>query len=233
MNKATPPRRGWFFVAFSISLFVLVLLGFGPTFFARPVFRENGLNWTLVVHGLASTGWFVILILQATFLKLGFSRKHFRVGHAGWLLLAIIFILGVPVAIGALPRQVAAGEADADLLGSLKHRAQIARDMLLFATFAGLGLVGLLLRSRPESHKRWMLLTSVVLTTPGLARLSQFEVFRFLPEPIGFLGSFAILLLVPALRDRFVDGQIHPVNQWAAPATFVFVFLLLLLPELF
>ena len=185
-----------------------------------------------MIHGIVTTCWFLLLVVQAGLLKLRSVKRHRQIGIAGWWLIGAVFVTGLPAAIGLGARLVEAGLQDNSDLYTADHWAQIARDSLLFALFASVAIAGLIYRKRIEVHKRFLLLASVVLTTPGLARLSQFKIFQWVPEPLGFLGSFAILLLLPALRDRFVGGQIHPILKWGGPLVFLTVFVLLLLPEI-
>ena len=48
-------RRGWFFVAASLAMLTVVGLGFGRSFFLRPLFMDTPLRPHLVVHGVLMT----------------------------------------------------------------------------------------------------------------------------------------------------------------------------------
>ena len=241
MTEATDPisldpakrsgRGESFYLVYSVVLFLTVIVGFGPTFFVRPFFQQQPLHWSLILHGVVTTSWFVLLVFQTALVRLRKPASHIRVGRIGWPVIAAIFVTGMPAAIGLQDRLVEAGTAAPTSLGTATHWAQMSRDVLLFVLFAVLAIAGLVLRKKIESHKRLMLLASVVLTTPGLARLSQFKMLQWLPEPLGFLGMLVTLLALPALRDRYAEGQVHRVLKWGIPTTFAAVFLLLLLPE--
>ena len=233
-NTAKPNTRqqGMFFLAYSIVLFTLVLLGFGPTFFVRGIFEVEPLHIVLVVHGVICTAWFALLIYQSWLVRNRNLTLHRRVGKLACLIIGLLFLVGIPTAFGLQQRLVDAGAAELESLATPRRWAQVARDVLLFVSFLGLAISGIAFRKRPPTHKRFLILASVVLTTPGLARLSQFELLKSIPEPLGFLGTLALLFLVPMIRDCIVEKHVHPILKWGSPLTFVVVVLLLLMPEM-
>jgi ABC-type enterochelin transport system permease subunit len=73
------------------------------------------------------------------------------------------------------------------------------------AVFAGLVVAAILLRRKPQAHKRLMLLASIALVGPALARISRWSVFGgedgpFVP--IVFLGLLAVLIAYDIVSAR-------------------------------
>jgi hypothetical protein len=74
--------------------------------------------------------------------------------------------------------------------------------------FASLVGAGLSLRRRRETHKRLMLLATIALLTPALARIPFVGIGR--PAMLGTM-LFVVVCLV---YDRAAHGRVHPAFLW-------------------
>jgi hypothetical protein len=77
--------------------------------------------------------------------------------------------------------------------------------------FVALVVAGILNRSRPEVHKRLMLLSTLVLIWPAWFRFRHY--FPQVPRPdivFAVVAADSMIVLV-MLRDRLVTGRVHPV----------------------
>lgn len=54
--------RSSFYWMYAALLCILLFLGFGPTFFLRPLYLDEPLSIVLVAHGVMATSWFVLLL---------------------------------------------------------------------------------------------------------------------------------------------------------------------------
>jgi hypothetical protein len=85
--------------------------------------------------------------------------------------------------------------------------------MLLFGVFAG---AGLWFRSRPDVHKRFMMLATLVLLRPALGR-AMIQAFG-VPKPVLVFGATAVFVLAMLIHDRHIRRRMHPVTLWAGLA---------------
>jgi len=87
-------------------------------------------------------------------------------------------------------------------------------DMILFASFVTLAVVK---RRDAQSHKRWMYLATVNLTTAAIARWPA-----VLPlGPLAFFGLTDLFIVALAIYDFRSRGRLHPVTLWAGLALIV------------
>jgi hypothetical protein len=82
--------------------------------------------------------------------------------------------------------------------------------LLLFAGFVAAALV---LRRRPDYHRRLMLLATVSIIPPAIARLPWVD-FRA-PLAVGLSLSFVV---AGAIHDLRVRGRVHPAYVWGGLA---------------
>jgi hypothetical protein len=89
-----------FYVGFAILCAAALLLGFARTFFLRPWLPEHVAAHAppepiFLLHGAVSALWFVLLIVQPSLVAAGRIKTHRRLGVAGAVLAAIIFVVGM------------------------------------------------------------------------------------------------------------------------------------------
>ena len=89
-----------------------------------------------------------------------------------------------------------------------------------FSTFLTLAIV---YRRQSEIHKRLMLLASISIVGPALARFGQFpDAGEVNPnEGVFLLGGSVMLLLALVLYDVLAQKRLHPVTMWGAPLVVV------------
>jgi apolipoprotein N-acyltransferase len=85
----------------------------------------------------------------------------------------------------------------------------------LFALFVGLAI---LKRNRPDTHKRLMLLGTISLIGPALARLVTMAVKGLgmvgLPGVVGAVLLMNVFIAAIAIRDLKTRGRLHPATLW-------------------
>jgi len=85
-KTATGARRTWrtgFFTIMSGVVLLLVVIGFVPTFYLRPIFDVPPIPAYLYLHGLIMTIWFVWFVGQSFLVSAGLVTRHRQFGTLG------------------------------------------------------------------------------------------------------------------------------------------------------
>jgi hypothetical protein len=184
---------------------VLVFLGFGPTYYLRPLFRpERALSRVLHVHGFVFTVWVVLFVVQAALVSVRRVDLHRRLGVAAAAWAALMIPVGAAAALSV------AAAATGPLAVELRRFLAVqAFDLGVFATLVAAGIA---LRRDTQSHKRLLLLATVGLLPPAVARLP------FPPDlPGGIVTIFLLcwLAVLPLVGfDLRTRGRIHRATIW-------------------
>ncbi|HVY65356.1 MAG TPA: hypothetical protein VHH11_11105 [Gammaproteobacteria bacterium] len=219
-NAAGVRVRSGYFFWMSALLLALVLVGFAPTLYLREFFPALPIPGYLYVHGIVLTAWFVWLVLQTALVRKGDTAAHRRMGVIGSVIGACVVLVGPLATLGVVGRLRAAGlDWDSDIsalpfLGvqgvpMVQFAAQVVWvNLLSILVFAGLLVAAVLLRRSPQAHKRLMLLGSIVIVAPALARISRWPIIG--GEDSGFIpiALFALLLSV-VVHDLLVTRRVH------------------------
>lgn len=190
---------------------LIILAGFGRTFYLRGVFGGPALSALLLVHGVVMTSWFVVFIAQVGLVGAGWVRAHRRLGTIGLAVAILVVIMGTATAIDAGRR----GSSPAEGIGPLMFMAIPLFDMPMFAILAGSGLW---MRNRPDFHKRLMLLATLSLLTPGIGRI-PLDLIQQGGPPV----FFALALLIVAMAvgiDTLKNRRLHPAFFWGGALIF-------------
>lgn len=135
-----------------------VLMGFGGE-----VARNPTRTYLPIVHLHAAVfvGWLVLFTVQALLVRRGDIALHRRLGLLGAAWAGVMVVLGPATAI-----MVDAAKFAANGRAPIFMSVQLA-DMVAFTTLVG---AGLLLRSRPDYHRRLMLLGTLFISDAGSSR---------------------------------------------------------------
>jgi hypothetical protein len=201
-------------------LLLLVVAGFVRTLYVRPLFVVPPIPGYLYVHGIVLTTWFVWFLGQSLLIRWGMVAKHRRFGALGAGFGAAVVVGGLIAPLGLASRTAARGidlGADASVLGigitGMTVTAFISSvvwgniGMLLsFATFL---VSAVILRRRPQAHKRLMLLASISIIVPALARISRWHGLGGEQGPFIPLVSWGLVLAL-AVHDLVSRRRLHP-----------------------
>jgi len=201
-----------FYVGMAIAMAVTVLIGFGPTFYFKPVVASPPLTPLVWVHGFLFTGWIVLLVTQATLVAKDRTEVHMRLGMLGVLLAIAMFVVGLMTA------------AESARLGRVPPGAPpplmfVAIPFFAIVQFAILFAAAILLRVRDsEAHKRLILLATVAIIPAAIARFP----LAFAGAPPAFFAMADLFILAGIIHDRRTIGRIHPAYIWAGGAMVIF-----------
>lgn len=187
-NGTLARHRSWrigFFTLMPGVLVLLVLAGFTRTLFARPLFHPAPIPPYLYAHGIVLTCWFVWALLQSLLISAGRVANHRRFGSLGACFGAAVFVAALMASFGTVSRKGFDLDSDASVIGNGITGITVAAfysgvvwgnivNALSFAVFLAAAVI---LRRQPRSHKRLMLLASISLIEPALARIARWPMF--------------------------------------------------------
>lgn len=198
-----------FYSGMAIVMALTVFAGFAPTYYLRGAFGApqtvtglTSLTPLAHVHGVLFTGWVVLFIVQTALVARRGVAVHRRLGVAGGVLAAAMFVVGSMTAIHAAARGSAPPGAD-----PLEFLVIPLGDMFSFAVFTAAAFWW---RRNKEAHKRLMLLAYISIVVAAVARLPG-----VLPlGPFGFFGFTCVFLLLGIVYDGMSRRRVHPVYIW-------------------
>lgn len=182
-TRRAPRKLHGYFIGFAVIFAAIVLTGFSRTFFL-PMARGT-LSKPLIVHlhGAFFFAWTGILVAQAILAATKRLRLHRKVGSiAGWLVLPML-ALGTIVSTRDTVHDFKAGDGNAALSF---YYGELA-DLAMFGLLAG---GAMLLRHKPDYHKRWVILGSLGLIGAAIGRIPEISDF-FLYIFLGLIASVA------------------------------------------
>ena len=204
-------RERLFFLAMALAITGAVVGGFGirvvlgvTSFATEP--------WWVHVHAVSFMGWIGFYVLQNVLVVRGDFTRHRQLGRLGaiaavWVCFAGLALTAQALAIGSSPPFFAPGYF-------------LAQNWLFVAFFAGLTYAAIILRNRPEWHRRLMLCATLVVSLPGFARW----VILLAPPPdaLKHLVTFAIFFIPAIAFDLVTRGRVHPA-YWVGGGAIVFL----------
>jgi FtsH-binding integral membrane protein len=208
-------REHTFFRAMGVILTLVVIMGFGPTYYWRfltgaPAMTTAGGPFSPVieVHAAIFTAWLAVFNVQAFLISSGRRGTHQRLGVAGTMLAAAMVLSGVIAAIDMAARGLAPAHVPPAVF--------VATPLFSIALFAIFVSIAWLKRRDRQSHKRWMLQAFIVLTGPALARILLG--FRSLGPAGAVAGPFLplVFVFVGMMFDRASRQSVHPAYLWGA-----------------
>jgi hypothetical protein len=195
------------FVAGAIVVATLVFAGFARTFYLKAVFGSPPLSTLLLLHGLIMTAWVVLFLVQIGLVSAGRSDLHRALGAVGAVVAILIVVVGVFAAVDAGRR----GFSPSPAVTPLAFMAIPLVDVLVFG-----GLVGAALwnRRRTAIHKRLMLLATLGILTPAVARL-PLDGLRAAGLP-AFFAVMIFCVIATVAFDAWRNRRLHPAFAWGA-----------------
>jgi hypothetical protein len=202
----------FFWVGVAAFLIILVFLGFGSTYGRQLAFglevSGQGVvetDWVIHLHTAVFVGWMALLLAQTILAARGQTQAHMALGGYGGIVLGILVVV-----VGGLITYVQAQAAVAKGLVTWEEWPALLEgtmvswlSLLCFTLLLGLGLF---YRSRPEVHKRYMVLGTAVLVMAAFGRMEY------------LLGSWSVnigmgLVVAPLLAyDLYTEGRVRPAT---------------------
>jgi len=199
-------------------LFVLVaFVGFAPRSLAIVSGKMPVPPLVVHLHAAVMVSWVVLLALQATLALTGRVDLHRKWGLAS--LVVAPLVLTMLIAVTIVRQNDAAGTPAGPIVNNILF-LQI-RSIVLFPTFFIWALRTR--RTDLETHKRMMLLATLMLLDAAIARMSWLPYNEF-PKSYLAVHIYLVLLLVPSLaHDLIRRGRIHRAWVWGLALTLPWV----------
>lgn len=214
------PLVGKFYVTMAAIIAAVAFTGFAGTYWLQLPYGTFVGSPMVHLHGLLFSLWTLFFLSQALLVANGRLRNHKAWGLAGISLATAMLFTGIAVAIASLSRRLELGYGDA----AREFAIVPITAAMLFATLVLIAMVNL---RRPEWHKRLMLVATVSLLQPAIARF--FLLARSgggiearpgvgPPLPVEFTMTPALiadLFIVAAIvHDWRKLGRPHPAYVW-------------------
>ena len=193
-----------FYVGVAIAVLITVFLGFSRSYFLKAYYGTPELSLHVHIHGLVFTSWVLLFLAQTTLVATDRTDLHRKLGVGGAVLAALLLIMGPTTAILRVK-----GGASSPIPGvpPLSFLAVPLFDMVVFAMLIGAGLV---LRNRPDTHKRLMTLGTIALTSAPIARLAFVRPLG----PPAFFGLTDLFIVAMLVYDLATRRKVHPATIW-------------------
>lgn len=195
-----------FYVGTAIVAIVLAVTAFAPSLINQAA-RRGPVTALIVVHAALMSAWLALFFVQTVLAGTGRLHLHRRLGIVAVAIASGVIATGYAVTLALVRRGF-------DVSGDLSHSPGGARDAAIFqfsniTIFAVLVSAALILRARPEIHKR--LMTFAVIQTLMIAPLGHLAGHFNLP-PLIFAAWGTGVLIAFLVHDRRTRGRIHPVT---------------------
>ena len=212
-----------FFSRMAYACAAVGVLGFLPTYWIPLLTGSITLQPILHLHAGVFYGWLTLFVVQSRLVATRQVSRHRAVGVAAVSLVTAMCFVGTLAAVSSMRAAEVAGFGAAARAFSVVPLTGIAFFAALFA-IAGLKV------SRPDVHKRLLLVATVSLLNAAVGRL--FVLALGLPSPAVAVepppvfvtilpGLIADALLIPALLyDRRHLGHVHR-TYWLAGAALI------------
>lgn len=150
--------KKYYFQIISIILLLLSLIAFSDNLITD-LGQESNSDPKFIVHGLFMFAWFIFLVVQANFIRKGNYMTHMR-----WGIVGMITALGVFLSTLYIFIVVYKG------WDAMPYYAKANRFFML--SFAVLIALAFRFRRNPDSHKRYILMSTLLILEPILSRVT-------------------------------------------------------------
>lgn len=200
-----------FFLGMALALAAAAFIGFAPSYYlaAYNDAPTPPLTPSIHIHGALCTAWVLWLVLQASLVSVGRTDVHVITGAAGLFVAAGALASGLYVAINS-ERRVHTEATAGTMADPYVFLIFPLTGITLFALFVVLAVLN---RSRPDVHKRLMLLATMSLISPALARIVM-RTTDIVAPAIGALVLVNVFLVALVIYDLATRGRLHPTTFW-------------------
>ena len=145
----------------------------------------------------------LLFLTQTSLIAARRADLHRRLGVAGGLLAVLTLVVGYLTAVEGARRGVSPRGRPPPLV----FLAVPIAALVAFAILVGTGIYH---RRRSEAHKRLMLLATIALLTPAIARMQ----FIWEGGPSVAIGETCLFAVACLIHDRTAHGRVQPAFLW-------------------
>lgn len=191
------------FLISAVAFPITILVGFGPTYYARGLVSAPLPSLLVHVHGLMMTLWVALFVVQVALISAKRVRLHQRLGYAAIGLALLIIATGLPTGLRAAKY---GSPSTPPGIPPLSFLVVPIFDLMMFALLFGGAIY---YRRRPAAHKSLILLTALNFLPPALGRM-QVPALQAL-GPAWFFGVPAVIALTCVALERRRHGRLNAV----------------------
>ena len=199
------PNRNFehrFFAAFAAVFVIAVLVGFGPTFYLKPLFNTPPIARTIIwIHGFVMAAWVVLFVAQVYFISSKRIKVHQKLGIVGVIIAPLLVVSGLFLTIAAAKYGTAAAPPN---IPPLSFMIVPFGDLIVFSILFGAAMY---FRKKAADPKRLILLTMLCLLPPAIARFPGGMTNDF--GPLWFFGVPTLLAIVFIGLDTWRTGKLN------------------------
>lgn len=229
-------KNSRFYLLVTILLLLLVLLGFGPRFYLRPLFDQprhlqmDRLPVYMILHGILMTIWYVLLVIQSALVNSSKVRVHMRLGWGLVVTAFLAVIFAIPVMMGFAPRMVDLGFLDVNNAERVWFQnLQWTNDIFALITFSAMVGIGFINRKNKALHRTMMLFASMAFTGPATGRF-----FEWMAPSLFLAGTVVVYFLFPIsvlIHDWIKEKKFPTYPFWGFLALALAMVLTFVLPS--
>ena len=210
-DSVLPRRRNLdhrFFGIAAAAVIVIVLVGFGPTFYLKPFFDSPPIaRWVIYLHGFVMAAWVLLFTVQVYFISSKKIKLHQKLGYAGIVLAVLVIVSGLSVAVSAARYGATAAPPD---IPPLEFLIIPFGDMIVFAILFGAAVY---YRKNSPNHKRLMLLTMINFLGAAIARFPGGLTNAY--GPLWFYGVPTVITIALIALDTWYNRKVNKVFLFA------------------
>jgi hypothetical protein len=185
----------FFSPAMGLLILSIVVLGFAQTYIFAGMLRAKLPNTLVHIHAALFVSWICLLTIQPSLVAIGRVTWHRTLGIFGVILPPLLVVFGVLTLFDFIRRHINDMDVPPELL--------LAGDLEELTLFVVLTSWALLVRHHAASHKRLMIMGTMAMLGPAIARW---------PIPFSPLATIGIQLALPLLvviYDLWSRRRIH------------------------
>jgi hypothetical protein len=200
----SPEKKFNLFIAMAITGIIAIVIGFSRTFLIP--LAEGTKSWPIViyVHGAFAFGWVLLFLIQSVLIKTKNYKTHMTLGRWGFFIAIGAAVTIIPAGLYQIERELKEGFGQTAILTI----TGVFSSALIFLSFVTLAIY---FRKKPQAHKRFMLLATIVLLWPAWFRWRHY--FPSVTRPDIWFGIVLAdsLIIIAFIWDWLKNKKIHPV----------------------
>ncbi len=191
------------YLRFAILGIIITLIGFIPTYF-RPLTENKEFALIYHLHGLFCASWLILFLVQTALINRNNHKLHMKLGFLG-----IFIAVGVVITLHRVEFVTATRELQSGV--GLGTQTFLGSGLLDPLAIGSLITVAMVLRKKPEIHKRLTLLATIILLWVSWVRLRYY--FPPFPGNFDVFGFGFAMLPIPIfwVIEWRAHGKIHPI----------------------
>ena len=189
------------YLRFAILGIAITVIGFIPTYF-RPLTEAKSFDPIYHIHGFFSASWLVLFLVQSALINRANPKLHMKLGWLG-----IVVSIGIVITLQRVGFVTATREIETGIgLGAQTFLGTVLDSL----TVGALIIIAIIMRKKPDIHKRLMLLATTILLWVAWVRLRYY--FPPFPGNFDLFGFVFAMLPIPIFwwSERGALGKIHP-----------------------